>query len=258
MLHTHSHRHHVLHHQENDKETYRPLSHLWPDQAPYTVCNSSLSEYAVLGFELGFSMSDPNALVMWEAQFGDFNNTAQAIIDQFISCGEAKWIRQSGIVLLLPHGYEGMGPEHSSARLERFLTLASDDADELQAADVGAADFEMCQLRNINWQVLNCTTPANYAHALRRQIKLPFRKPLVMLTPKSLLRKPEARSSFDEFMGASRFQRVYGESGPAAANPEAVQKLVICNGKVFYEIDATIREKGLEKEIAVIRLEQVL
>lgn len=152
---TFSHRHHVLHHQEIDRVTWRPLNDLWKDQAIYTVCNSSLSEYGVLGFELGFSMTNPNALVQWEAQFGDFMNTAQCIIDQFISCGEAKWIRQSGLVMLLPHGYEGMGPEHSSARLERFLTLTSDDPDELKRDQITNTngDFEMKQLRNINWQV---------------------------------------------------------------------------------------------------------
>ncbi|CAG2121335.1 unnamed protein product, partial [Medioppia subpectinata] len=172
---TFSHRHHVLHHQTIDKTTYRPLCHLYPDQAPYTVCNSSLSEYAVLGFELGFSMTNPNALVIWEAQFGDFFNTAQCIIDQFISSGQAKWVRQSGLVLLLPHGMEGMGPEHSSARPERFLQLVNSESEQFPQID---EDFTMKQLHDINMIVANCSTPASYFHILRRQIALPFRKPV--------------------------------------------------------------------------------
>ncbi|CAB3372874.1 Hypothetical predicted protein [Cloeon dipterum] len=201
---TFSHRHHVLHHQLVDKATYRPLCFLYPDQAPYTVSNSSLSEFGVLGFELGYSMTNPNALVCWEAQFGDFNNTAQCIIDQFISSGQAKWVRQSGLVMLLPHGLEGMGPEHSSARLERFLQMSSDDPDYFPPE---SEEFAVRQLHDINWIVANCSTPANYFHILRRQIALPFRKPLVIMTPKSLLRHPEAKSSFDEMVEGSEFLR---------------------------------------------------
>lgn len=201
---TFSHRHHVLHHQEVDKATYRPLCHLYPDQAPYTVCNSSLSEYGVLGFELGYSMTNPNALVLWEAQFGDFNNTAQCIVDQFVSSGQAKWVRQSGLVMLQPHGMEGMGPEHSSARLERFLQMSSDDPDYFPPE---SDEFAIRQLHDINWIVANCSTPANYYHILRRQIAMPFRKPLILMTPKSLLRHPEARSSFDEMNDGTEFQR---------------------------------------------------
>jgi 2-oxoglutarate dehydrogenase E1 component len=147
---TFSHRHHVLHDQKRDGETYIPLVHLDENQASYTVCNSSLSEYAVLGFELGFSLANPKSLVCWEAQFGDFNNTAQCIIDQFLSCGQDKWIRQNGLVLLLPHGYEGMGPEHSSARLERFLQLSNDDPDEIRDL---TKTFEVDQLYHANWIV---------------------------------------------------------------------------------------------------------
>jgi 2-oxoglutarate dehydrogenase E1 component len=201
---TFSHRHHVLHHQEVDKATYRPLCHLYPDQAPYTVCNSSLSEYGVLGFELGYSMTNPNALVLWEAQFGDFNNTAQCIIDQFVSSGQAKWVRQSGLVMLLPHGMEGMGPEHSSARLERFLQMSSDDPDYFPPE---SDEFAIRQLHDINWIVANCSTPANYFHILRRQIAMPFRKPLVIMTPKSLLRHPECKSKFAEMQEGTDFQR---------------------------------------------------
>lgn len=201
---TFSHRHHVLHHQEVDKATYRPLCHLYPDQAPYTVCNSSLSEYGVLGFELGYSMTNPNALVCWEAQFGDFNNTAQCIIDQFVSSGQAKWVRQSGLVMLLPHGMEGMGPEHSSARLERFLQMSSDDPDYFPPE---SEEFAIRQLHDINWIVANCSTPANYFHILRRQIAMPFRKALVLMTPKSLLRHPECKSNFSEMVEGTEFQR---------------------------------------------------
>jgi 2-oxoglutarate dehydrogenase E1 component len=147
---TFSHRHHVLHHQTVDKATYKPLCNLYPDQAPYIVCNSSLSEFGVLGFELGYSMTNPNALVLWEAQFGDFNNTAQCIIDQFVSSGQSKWVRQTGLTLLLPHGMEGMGPEHSSARPERFLQMCSDDPDVLPTA---CEDVAVRQLHDINWIV---------------------------------------------------------------------------------------------------------
>lgn len=213
---TFSHRHHVLHHQTLDKTTYRPLCHLYPDQAPYTVCNSSLSEYGVLGFELGFSMTNPNALVIWEAQFGDFFNTAQCIIDQFISSGQAKWVRQSGLVVLLPHGMEGMGPEHSSGRPERFLQLCNANTDEFPVS-IGESVrpppanqteqkkgffgnlfagfsssststhhptqkldeyFPLKQLHDINMIIVNASTPANMFHVLRRQIALPFRKPV--------------------------------------------------------------------------------
>lgn len=169
---TFSHRHHVLHDQEKDLNTFNALNHLSVNQAQYTVCNSSLSEFAVLGFELGYSLTNPNSLIMWEAQFGDFANTAQCIIDQFISSGQAKWTRQTGLVMMLPHGYEGMGPEHSSARLERFLELVDEDPDSLPTID---ENLIMNQLQNINMIVANPTTPANMMHILRRQTKLPFR-----------------------------------------------------------------------------------
>ncbi|NXW51851.1 OGDHL protein, partial [Nyctiprogne leucopyga] len=250
---TFSHRHHVLHDQEVDKRTCVPMNHLWEQQAPYTVCNSSLSEYGVLGFELGFAMASPNALVCWEAQFGDFHNTAQCIIDQFISSGQAKWVRHNGIVLLLPHGMEGMGPEHSSARPERFLQMSNDDSDAYPFSE----QFEVSQLYECNWIVVNCSTPANYFHVLRRQILLPFRKPLIILTPKSLLRHPEAKSSFDEMVSGTTFQRVIPENGPAAHAPHEVKRVIFCTGKVYYDLVKERKNQDLEKQVAITRLEQI-
>ncbi|XP_021527923.2 2-oxoglutarate dehydrogenase-like, mitochondrial isoform X2 [Aotus nancymaae] len=251
---TFSHRHHVLHDQEVDRRTCVPMNHLWPNQAPYTVCNSSLSEYGVLGFELGYAMASPNALVLWEAQFGDFHNTAQCIIDQFISTGQAKWVRHNGIVLLLPHGMEGMGPEHSSARPERFLQMSNDDSDAYPAF---TKDFEVSQLYDCNWIVVNCSTPANYFHVLRRQILLPFRKPLIIFTPKSLLRHPEAKSSFDQMVSGTSFQRVIPEDGVAARAPEQVRRLIFCTGKVYYDLVKERSSQGLEEKVAITRLEQI-
>ncbi|XP_069773772.1 2-oxoglutarate dehydrogenase complex component E1 isoform X3 [Narcine bancroftii] len=251
---TFSHRHHVLHDQNVDKKTCIPMNHLWPNQAPYTVCNSSLSEYGVLGFELGFAMASPNALVLWEAQFGDFHNTAQCIIDQFISPGQAKWVRQNGIVLLLPHGMEGMGPEHSSARPERFLQMCNDDPDVVPKF---TEDFVVRQLYDTNWIVVNCSTPANYFHVLRRQILLPFRKPLIIFTPKSLLRHPDAKSSYDDMLPGTEFLRSIVEDGVAAQKPEDVKRLLLCTGKVYYELAKERKGRGLESEVAIARVEQL-
>jgi len=251
---TFSHRHHVLHHQTEDKSTYKPLANLYPDQAPYSVCNSSLSEYGILGFELGYSMTNPNALVLWEGQFGDFANTAQCIIDQFITSGQAKWVRQSGLVLLLPHGMEGMGPEHSSARPERFLQMCADDPETFPPED---DQFAVHQLSNCNMIVANCSNPGNYMHILRRQIALPFRKPLIIMTPKSLLRHPECRSSFDEVTPGTEFQRMILDSGSAAANPASITKVLFCTGKVYYDLIKERRERGLEDKIAIHTIEQI-
>ncbi|GLD65082.1 2-oxoglutarate dehydrogenase-like, mitochondrial [Lates japonicus] len=248
------HRHHVLHDQEVDKRICVPMNHLWDNQAPYTVCNSSLSEYGVLGFELGFAMANPNALILWEAQFGDFHNTAQCIIDQFISSGQAKWVRNNGIVLLLPHGMEGMGPEHSSARPERFLQMSKDDPDHFPEY---SGDFEVQQLYDCNWIVVNCSTPANYCHVLRRQILLPFRKPLIIFTPKSLLRHPDARSSFDDLAKGTKFKRLIPDQGPANQTPDQVKRVIFCTGKVYYELAKERKQQNLEREIAIIRLEQI-
>lgn len=251
---TFSHRHHVLHDQEIDLNTHVPLNHLSIDQASYTVCNSSLSEYAVLGFELGYSLTNPNSLIIWEAQFGDFANTAQCIIDQFISSGQAKWIRQTGLVMLLPHGYEGMGPEHSSARLERFLQLSDEDPDLIPEND----DFmAMGQLKNINMIVANPTTPANMMHLLRRQIKLPFRKPLIVMTPKALLRLPECQSSFDEMGPGTSFTRAYTDNGPASQNSVNVKKVIFCSGKVYYDLIKERTKLSLDDQIAICRIEQI-
>jgi len=251
---TFSHRHHVLHDQEKDLNVHVPLNHLSIDQAHYTVCNSSLSEYAVLGFELGYSLTNPNSLVMWEAQFGDFANTAQCIIDQFVSSGQAKWTRQTGLAMLLPHGYEGMGPEHSSARVERFLQLCDEDPDKIPADSEHQA---MNQLNEINMIVANPTTPANMMHLLRRQTKLPFRKPLIIFTPKALLRLPECQSSFDEMVPGTSFVRAYAEAGVASQNPELVKKIVFCSGKVYYDLDKQRKELGLQDKIALVRIEQI-
>merc|ERR1739838_149519 len=252
---TFSHRHHVLHDQEEDKKTYVPLNNMFEGQAKYVVCNSSLSEYAVLGFELGYSMTNPKSLVMWEAQFGDFNNTAQCIIDQFISSGEAKWIRQSGLVLLLPHGYEGMGPEHSSARPERFLQMQNDDPDHMP--DITDPNFSIKELQKANWIVANCTTPANLFHILRRQTCLPFRKPLIIFTPKSLLRHPMARSSYDDMLPGTEFQRVIPEAGVASQAPEEVKRILFCSGKVYYDMVKERERRNFDEKVAIVRIEQM-
>jgi 2-oxoglutarate dehydrogenase E1 component len=192
-----------------------------------------LSEMSVLGFEYGYSITDPNSLVLWEAQFGDFANGAQVIIDQFISSGESKWLRMSGLVMLLPHGYEGQGPEHSSARLERYLQLCGED----------------------NWQVVNCTTPANYFHVLRRQLRRAFRKPLVVMTPKSLLRHKLCVSSLADMGPGTCFHRVMPEADKLVADSK-VRRIVLCTGKVYYDLLTERRERGID-DIAIVRLEQI-
>uniref|UniRef100_A0A8C7LK15 2-oxoglutarate dehydrogenase complex component E1 n=1 Tax=Oncorhynchus kisutch TaxID=8019 RepID=A0A8C7LK15_ONCKI len=233
---TFSHRHHVLHDQKIDRRICIPMNHISPNQAPYTVCNSSLSEYGVLGFELGFALASPNALVLWEAQFGDFHNTAQCIIDQFICPGQAKWGRQNGIVLLLPHGMEGMGPEHSSARPERFLQMCNEDPDTYPI--FSAEEFAVRQLYDCNWIIA-------------------FRKPLIVITPKSLLRHPEAKSSFDDMLPGTHFQRLIPDSGPVCENPEAVKRIVFCTGKVYYELTRERNNRGNDDTVAIVRIEQL-
>jgi 2-oxoglutarate dehydrogenase E1 component len=229
---TFSQRHAVLIDQTNQHE-YVPLNNIAPGQAKIEIFNSLLSEAGVLGFEYGYTLADPRTLVLWEAQFGDFANGAQVIIDQFLASGETKWLRMSGLTLLLPHGHEGQGPEHSSARLERYLQL--------------------CAERNM--QVANLTTPANYFHALRRQLKRNFRKPLVLMTPKSLLRHKLAVSTLAEFSTGSRFRTVIAETDRIAA-PDAVKRVVLCTGKVYYDLLAERREQAIN-DVAIVRVEQI-
>jgi len=229
---TFSQRHSVLVNQDNE-DRYVPLNHLKDGQATFEVIDSPLAENSVLGFEYGYSLAEPNALVLWEAQFGDFANGAQVMVDQFISSGESKWLRMSGLVMLLPHGYEGQGPEHSSARLERYLQLCAED----------------------NMQVVNCTTPANYFHALRRQMKRNFRKPLIVMTPKSLLRLKAAQSPLADLADGSSFHRVLPEVEKIAPDDQ-IKRVVLCTGKVYYDLAAE-RAKRPDKNVALVRLEQI-
>jgi 2-oxoglutarate dehydrogenase E1 component len=226
---------------QQTEETYFPLRNLGPGQAHFEALNSALSEEAVLGFEYGFSLTDPNTLTMWEAQFGDFTNGAQVVIDQFISSGERKWLRMSGLVLLLPHGYEGQGPEHSSARLERFLQMCAED----------------------NLQVVNPTTPANYFHALRRQMIREFRKPLVVMTPKSLLRNKRAVSNLADMAEGTSFHRVMVDGAEAGADvggivlkpDDKITRVIVCSGKVYFDLIEQ-RAKSGRDDVYVLRLEQ--
>jgi len=246
---TFSHRHAVLHDQGSDK-VYVPLNNIDPEQAAFHVCNSSLSEFAVLGFEMGYSLENPNNLVIWEAQFGDFANGAQIMIDQFIAAGEAKWRRQSGLTLLLPHGYDGSGPEHSSARLERFLQMSDSDPDVIPDGPVE----QIAQLSN--WSVCNISDPANFFHALRRQIHRDFRKPLVVMSPKNLLKHRNCHSPLENFTNGG-FRRLIGEVKPEIENAGAnVKRVVLCSGKVYYDL-AEEREKSKKNDVAILRLEQL-
>ncbi len=235
---TFSQRHSVLYDQENE-DRFIPLNNLTEDQQRYEVINSMLSEAAVLGFEYGYSLSEPNALVLWEAQFGDFANGAQVVIDQFISAGERKWLRMSGLVMLLPHGYEGQGPEHSSARLERYLQMCAED----------------------NMQVANCTTPANYFHILRRQLRRDFRKPLVLMTPKSLLRHKRAVSKLEEFGPESCFHRLLwddeeNQRGGKLVTDDKIRRVVMCTGKVYYDLLEEREKRGID-DVYLLRVEQL-
>jgi len=248
---TFSHRHTVVHDQKAFGDQYVPLRHIDPTQAGFEACNSSLSEFAVLGFELGFSLENPRSLVMWEAQFGDFANTAQCMIDQFICCGEQKWLRQSGLVMMLPHGFEGQGPEHSSARLERFLQLCDDDEDHFYDTT-----GRQSRVQEANWQIVNITTPANYFHVLRRQVWREFRKPLVVMSPKSLLRHRLVKSDVEEFTSGTKFQRYLPEASADIASPDKVRRLILCSGKVYYDL-LTAREARGITDVAIARCEQI-
>jgi 2-oxoglutarate dehydrogenase E1 component len=237
---TFSQRHSVLIDQETE-DRHTPYNHLGGHQARFEVINSMLSEEAVLGFEYGYSLSEPNALTLWEAQFGDFANGAQVLFDQFISSGERKWLRMSGLVCLLPHGYEGQGPEHSSARLERFLQMCAED----------------------NMQVANCSTPANYFHILRRQLKREIRKPLILMTPKSLLRHKRAVSRLDEMAIGTSFHRVLWDDAQLLPNekiklvPDSnIRRVVLCTGKVYYDLYEEREKRGLD-DIYIMRVEQL-
>ncbi|MGE0699375.1 MAG: 2-oxoglutarate dehydrogenase E1 component, partial [Hyphomicrobiaceae bacterium] len=237
---TFSQRHSVLYDQETERR-YTPLKYISPDQGRFEVINSMLSEVAVLGFEYGYSLAEPNSLVMWEAQFGDFANGAQVVFDQFLSSGERKWLRISGLVCLLPHGYEGQGPEHSSARLERFLQMSAED----------------------NWQVANCTTPANYFHILRRQLKRNFRKPLMLMTPKSLLRHKRVVSRLDELGPGTTFHRVLWDDaqlqpgqGVTLKPDDQIRRVVLCSGKVYYDL-LDGRDAAKADDVYLMRVEQL-
>lgn len=226
---TFSHRHAVVK-VEDSEEEYTPLENISKTQAPFEIYNSHLSEYGVLGFEYGYAMANPNALTVWEAQFGDFFNGAQIIIDQYISAAETKWQRANGLVMLLPHGFEGQGPEHSSARVERFLELCAE----------------------YNMQVVNCTTPAQFYHALRRQLKRDIRKPLIVFTPKSLLRYPKCVSPLKDFT-SNKFQEVIDDVNVKASD---VKRVLLFTGKIYYEL-LEEQEKTNQKEVALVRLEQM-
>ena len=229
---TFSHRHAVLYDQENEKR-FVPLRHFRKEQALFEIVDSFLSEFGVLGFEYGYSQADPKTLVIWEAQFGDFSNGAQTIIDQFITTGERKWLRMSGLTLLLPHGHEGQGPEHTSSRLERFLQMCAED----------------------NIQVANCTSPANYFHILRRQMMRDFRKPLVLMTPKSTLRHKANTSALIDFVNGSTFHRVL--SNPLSEDDyKHINRIVFCSGKIYFELQDHINELKLNN-VYIIRLEQL-
>ncbi len=235
---TFSQRHSGIVNQETEERFY-PLNNIRAGQSQFEVIDSALSEYAVLGFEYGYSLAEPNALTLWEAQFGDFANGAQIMFDQFISSGESKWLRMSGLVCLLPHGFEGQGPEHSSARLERFLQMCGQD----------------------NWIVANCTTPANYFHILRRQLHRTFRKPLILVTPKSLLRHKLAVSNAEDFTTGSSFHRVLwddaqkGNSDTQLVADDKIKRVVMCSGKVYYDLLEERDARGID-DIYLMRIEQ--
>jgi 2-oxoglutarate dehydrogenase E1 component len=237
---TFSQRHSVLIDQENE-DRHTPFNHLGGKQARFEVINSMLSEEAVLGFEYGYSLAEPNALTLWEAQFGDFANGAQVLFDQFISSGERKWLRMSGLVCMLPHGYEGQGPEHSSARLERFLQMCAED----------------------NMQVVHATTPANFFHVLRRQLHREIRKPLILMTPKSLLRHKRAVSRLDELGSGTTFHRILYDDAVMLPDEkiklvpdDKIRRVVLCSGKVYYDLYDEREKRGID-DVYLMRVEQL-
>ncbi|KUI73643.1 2-oxoglutarate dehydrogenase, mitochondrial [Cytospora mali] len=250
---TFSQRHAVFHDQESE-DTYTPLQHVSKDQGKFVISNSSLSEFGALGFEYGYSLSSPNALVMWEAQFGDFANNAQCIIDQFIASGEVKWMQRTGLVMSLPHGYDGQGPEHSSGRIERYLQLSNEDPRVFPSGDKLQRQHQDC-----NMQIAYMTTPANLFHVLRRQMNRQFRKPLIIFFSKSLLRHPIARSSIEEFTGDSQFRWIIEdpahESGDLKPREE-VDRVIICSGQVYAALHK-YRTDNKINDVAITRIEQL-
>ncbi|KAG5513327.1 hypothetical protein PMAC_001390 [Pneumocystis sp. 'macacae'] len=250
---TFSQRHAVLHDQENE-DTYVSLNYIDPNQAKFVISNSSLSEYGVLGFEYGYSLISPNSLVVWEAQFGDFANNAQCIIDQFIASAEVKWHQRSGIVLSLPHGYDGQGPEHSSGRIERFLQLANDDYRIFPSKEKFQRQYQEC-----NIQIAYPTTPANLFHILRRQIRREFRKPLILFFSKALLRHPLARSDLSEFSGDSHFQTIlndHAHKNGVLKSHELCNKLILCTGQIYVSLYKEREEREIN-DTAIVRCEQI-
>ena len=229
---TFSHRHAVLYDQVNEKR-HVPLRHFQKEQGYFEIVDSFLSEFGVLGFEYGYSQADPKTLVVWEAQFGDFANGAQIMIDQFISSGERKWLRMSGLTLLLPHGHEGQGPEHTSGRLERFLQMCAED----------------------NMQIINCTSPSNYFHVLRRQLHRNFRKPMIIFTPKSTLRHKKNTSNIDQFINGSTFHRILTDLIPSNEKKKK-KRLILCSGKIYFELQDRLDKLNI-KDCVIIRLEQI-
>ncbi|KAL9620684.1 MAG: hypothetical protein Q9160_004820 [Pyrenula sp. 1 TL-2023] len=249
---TFSQRHAVLHDQENET-TYAPLNDLEKGQGSFVISNSSLSEFGALGFEYGYSLSSPNALVMWEAQFGDFANNAQCVIDQFIASGEIKWLQRSGLVMSLPHGYDGQGPEHSSGRIERYLQLCNEEPRIFPSPEKLDRQHQDC-----NMQIAYMTSPSNLFHILRRQMNRQFRKPLILFFSKSLLRHPIARSSIKEFTGDSHFQWIIPdpEHGKSIDDHDKIKRVVICSGQVYASLFKHRQEKGV-KDTAITRIEQL-
>ncbi|KAI0920049.1 2-oxoglutarate dehydrogenase E1 component [Taiwanofungus camphoratus] len=248
---TFSQRHAVIHDQQNEQQ-YIPLNDLGSNQARFVICNSSLSEFGALGFELGYSLVSPDSLTIWEAQFGDFANNAQCIIDQFIASGERKWLQRTGLVMSLPHGFDGQGPEHSSGRLERFLQLCDDHPQVYPSPEKIERQHQDC-----NMQTVYPTTPANYFHVLRRQIHRDFRKPLIVFFSKSLLRHPKARSDLSEMIGETHFQRYLPDPHPEnLVAPEQVRRHILCTGQVYYTLLQEREDKGISN-VAISRLEQI-
>ena len=249
---TFSQRHAVLHDQDNE-DTYTPLNDLAKDQAQFVISNSSLSEYGVLGFEYGYSLSSPNALVMWEAQFGDFANNAQCIFDQFIASGEVKWMQRTGLVCSMPHGYDGQGPEHSSGRMERFLQLCNEEPRIFPSSEKLERQHQDC-----NMQIACMTSPSNYFHILRRQMNRQFRKPLIVFFSKSLLRHPLARSELSEFTNDSHFQWIIPdpEHGKAIDEPDSIDRVILCSGQVYTALHKARADKKI-KNAAITRIEQL-